>query len=148
MHKIGFSCQSISLVRKYKYYIYSTGCGCSASDENVVDDDKQRGNANDVLSKSPERIKDNKNIENNAKKSSISIGWKKRKLAYEVGMAPKACVDQGCRKLFRARGAVCYKKGTSGIILSSLDLLTLFGVVKIFLELEIKITGLGNSNFI
>ena len=31
---------------------------------------------------------------------------------------------------------------------SKLDLLPLFGVVKIFLELEIKITGLGNSNFI
>ena len=28
------------------------------------------------------------------------------------------------------------------------DLLPLFGVVKIFLELEIKITGLGNYNFI
>ena len=31
---------------------------------------------------------------------------------------------------------------------SKLDLLPLFGVVKIFLELEIKITGLGNSNFV
>ena len=31
---------------------------------------------------------------------------------------------------------------------SKLDLLPLFGVVKIFLELELKITGLGNSNFI
>ena len=31
---------------------------------------------------------------------------------------------------------------------SKLDLLQLFGVVKIFLELEIKITGHRNSNFI
>ena len=45
-------------------------------DENVVDDDKQRENVKS-LCKSPESTKDNKNIQNNAEKSSISIVGKK-----------------------------------------------------------------------
>ena len=51
--------------------------GTLTSDKNVVDDDKQRENVNGVLCKSPESIKDNKNIQNNAEKSSISIVGKK-----------------------------------------------------------------------
>ena len=69
-----------AFVRKYKCYMYSTHAGSGwdlTSDENVVDDDKQRENVNGVLCKSPESIKDNKNIQNNAEKSSISIVGKK-----------------------------------------------------------------------
>ena len=63
--------------------------GTSISDENVVDDDNHTENVQDGLSNSPETMKDNKNIQNNTEKSSVSIVGKKRKLPDEVGMAPK-----------------------------------------------------------
>ena len=67
--------------------------GTSTSDENVFGDDNQTENVQDGLSNSPETMKDNKNIQNNTEKSSVSIVGKKRKLPDEVGMAPKkACV--------------------------------------------------------
>ena len=68
MHDIGFSHQSISFVRKYKYDMYSTH-GTLTGDGNVVDNDKQRENFNGILCKNPESTKDNKNIQNNAEKS-------------------------------------------------------------------------------
>ena len=49
--------------------MYSTH-GTLTSDGNVVDDDKQRENFNGILCKNPESTKDNKNIQNNAEKSS------------------------------------------------------------------------------
>ena len=65
----------------------------STSDDNVVDDDNQTQNVQDGLPNSPETMKDNKNIQNNTEKSSVSIVGKKRRLPDEVGMAPKkTCV--------------------------------------------------------
>ena len=58
--------------------MYSTH-GTLTSDGNVVDDDKQRENFNGILCKNPERTKDNKNIQNNAEKSSLVL-WGKSKL--------------------------------------------------------------------
>ena len=47
--------------------------GTSTSDENVVDYENQTENAQGGLSKSPETMKDNKNIQNNTEKSCVNI---------------------------------------------------------------------------
>jgi len=50
-------------------YIPQVVVGTLTSDQNEIDyNDKHRGNVNDVLCISPESIKDNKSIENNAER--------------------------------------------------------------------------------